>query len=162
MILKEPIKLRGEFSLESTEAKWVRSMRDNGQMSEKEIVDAWLGQAKDSPEAGKLRVSYYLGNASAEEILRYLSPKEPSSIEFHAKVSNGYWLKTLGDDAEFNVLLQTPNLSIEQVHSLINNHQKSLCWLAYKNSHSGNAYPHQLDDGSIATPIRPEDIQILL
>lgn len=158
MILKEPFELRGEFSLNSTEAKWVLSMRD-AEMSLEEIVDAWKAKVNDSPEAAKLRVNYYLGKASAEDVLKYLSPKEPSSIEFHAKVSDGYWLKTLGEDAEFNVLLQTPHLSPERVLSLISKHQESLCWLAYKNFHSGPTYPHQLDDGTIATPITLQDVE---
>lgn len=162
MIHKQPIKLQGEFSLQSTEAEWIRSMRDAG-MSRDEITTAWMSRvSRESREAANLRIDYYLGSIDAEELLKHLSPKEPTSIVFHAKESDGYWLKAHGEDAEFNVLLLTPNLPIEDVQSLVNKHQKIICEIAHRNSHGAPNYPRQLSNNAVATPISMEDIKNLL
>ncbi len=107
MLRKRSIQLCGEFSLDSTEAKWVHTMRDSGS-SRDEMVAAWQNHMKSSPESATLRVDYYLGNVDGAEILKHLSPKEPTSIQFQEKVTDGYWLKAHGVDAEFDILLKTP------------------------------------------------------
>lgn len=161
MLRKRSIQLCGEFSLDSTEAKWVHTMRDSGS-SRDEMVAAWQNHMKSSPESATLRVDYYLGNVDGAEILKHLSPKEPTSIQFQEKVTDGYWLKAHGVDAEFDILLKTPHLSETEVHTLLANHQENLCWLAYKNSHENPYYPHRLESGVIATPILLDDINPLL
>lgn len=162
MSYRKPIQLCGEFSLKSTDAEWVRSMRDAGD-SRDAMVAAWQRQTGGSPESAAIRVDYYLGNIGPEAILEHLTPKEPQSLELHGRNSRGYQLKAHGPDAEFDVLLLTPFLSEQEVQALLDNHQPELCWLAYKNTHEGNRRaPHQLDSGDIATPILESDIQHLL
>lgn len=160
MLRKRPIQLCGEFSLTSSEAQWVFTMRDSGS-SRDEIIAAWQNLMKSDTESATLRVDYYLGNVDSTELLKHLSPKEPTSIQFQEKVDNGYWLKAHGADAEFNILLMAPHLSETDVHALLASHQEDLCWLAYRNHHE-NFAPHQLESGVVATPIYADHIQPLL
>lgn len=158
---RRTIQLRGEFSLQSTEAQWVHSLRDSGKKRD-EIVAIWQNHMKSSPEEAALRVDYYLGDIGSEEVLKHLSPKEPLSIQFQGKDDGGYWLKAHGPDAEIDVLLKAPALSEADVETLLANNQEDLCWLAYKNSYESPYNPHQLESGAIATPILMEDIKPLL
>lgn len=161
MIHRRPIKLRGQFSLNSTEAQWVHTMRDSGSTRD-EMVIAWQNHMKSTPEAAALQVDYYLGTIGSEEILKHLTPKQPQSIEFKEKVADGYWLKAHGGDAEFDILLKTPSIPEPIVQNLVTGHQDDLCWIAYRNSHEAPYNPHQLESGELATPILPDDIKTLL
>ena len=161
MLRRRTIKLRGEFSLNSTEAQWVHGLRDSGESRDK-MVTIWQNHMKSTHEEAVLRVDYYLGNIGSEDVLKHLTPKEPSAIEFHEKVERGYWLKAHGPDAEFDVLLLAPGMSESEVKTLVSNNQEDFCWLAYKNSYENPYNPHQLESGAIATPILLDDIKHLL
>lgn len=161
MIHRRPIQLRGQFGLNSSEAQWVHTMRDSGSTRD-EMVTAWQNHMKSTPEAAAIQVDYYLGNVSAEEILKHLTPKQPQSIEFKGKVADGYWLKAHGDDAEFDILLKTPSIPESIVQNLVAGHQEDLCWIAYRNSYEDPYNPHQLESGDIATPILLDDVKTLL
>lgn len=161
MLHRRPFQLRGQFSLDSTEAKWARSMRDSG-LNRDEIIAAFKSQMKMTTESSAVVADYYLENIDSVEILKHLLPKEPQSIEFKEKVADGYWLKAHGPEAEFEIILKIPLMSESDVHTLVNNYQKDLCWLAYKNSHEYSYNPHQLESGLIATPILRADIKPLL
>lgn len=161
MIRSRQIKLCGQFDLNSTEAQWVHTMRDSGSTRD-EMVTAWQNHMKSTPDAAALQVDYYLGNVGAEEILKHLTPKQPQSIEFKEKVSDGYWLKAHGEDAEFDILLKTPSVPESTIRNLVANNQEVLCWLAHRNSHEAGYNPHQLESGEIATPILQDDIKRLL
>jgi len=158
---RRPLILRGQFDLNSTEAQTVHTMRDSGR-SRDEIVVAWQKLMKSTPESAAIQVDYYLGNVGTEEILKHISPKEPQSIEFQEKVSEGYLLKAHGEGAEFDILLMTPSLPEATVQTLIANHQDDLCWIAYKNSHEYPYNPRQLESGEIATPITLDDVKTLI
>jgi len=161
MLRRRTIKLRGEFGLDSTEAQWIHGLRDSGE-SRDSMVEIWQNHMKSTHEEAVLRVDYYLGNIGSEDVLKYLTPKEPSAIVFHEKVERGFWLKAHGHDAEFDVLLLAPGMHESEVKSLVANNQEDLCWLAYKNSHENPYSPHQLENGAIATPILMDDIRDLL
>lgn len=161
MLRRRALQLRGEFSMNSTEAQWVHGLRDSGK-SRDEMVSIFQNHTKTSHESAVLHVDYYLGNIGSEEVLKHLTPKEPSAIEFHEKVERGYWLKAHGPDAEFDVLLLAPGMPESEVKTLVANNQKDLCWLAYKNSYENPYNPHQLESGAIATPILVDDIRDLL
>jgi hypothetical protein len=126
------------------------------------MVTIWQNHMKSTHEEAVLRVDYYLGNIGSEDVLKHLTPKEPSAIEFHEKVERGYWLKAHGPDAEFDVLLLAPGMSESEVKTLVSNNQEDFCWLAYKNSYENPYNPHQLESGAIATPILLDDIRHLL
>ncbi|MBK3431441.1 hypothetical protein JJD84_11470 [Pseudomonas fluorescens] len=161
MIHRRPIKLRGQFGLDSSEAQSVHTMRDSG-LSRDETIAAWQNLMKSTPESAAIQVDYYLGNVGAEEILKYLSPKRPQSIEFMGKVGDGYLLKAHGEGAEFDILLMTPSLPETTIQTLIANHQDDLCWLAYRNAHENTYAPRQLESGDIATPIMLDDVKTLI
>lgn len=159
MLQKRAIKLRGQLGLNSTEAQWVKSLRDSG-MSKAEIIRVVTERDSAGADMASVLVDYYLGNLSSGDLMPYLSPKQPTSIQLQGPVDGGYLLRTFGDDAEYYVLLLAPNLAASDVLALLKEHQESFCWLAYKNAYEGVS--HQLESGDAATPITLDEIRPLL
>lgn len=158
MLHRRAIRLRGEFSLNSSEAKMIQTMRESGS-SREEMIAAWQKLIGSNLESSTLRVDYYLGNIDSEEFAKHLTPKEPQSIQLIEEIDEGYLLRTSGAGTDFDVLLRI-KLSVPDIHALLANHQEDLCWLAYKNYYEEN--PVELKPGINATPISMDDIKPLL
>lgn len=158
MLHRRPIRLRGEFSLDSSEAKVIQALKESGG-SRDEMIATLQNLLGSNLESTTIRVDYYLGNIDSEEFSKHLIPKEPESIQLLERIDGGYLLKTHGTGDDFDVLLKT-QLPVSDIETLLTSHQEDFCWLAYKSYYENN--PVEINPGVNATPISMDDIRPLL
>ncbi|GAB6261837.1 hypothetical protein [Photobacterium sp. R1] len=89
----------------------------------------------------KLIVNHCLGKVSDDEIRHLCPPTEPKSLEYLKPVREGHLCIAKGaSSGDFSVLIQLERMSEEDMKSLIDKHNETLTFLAYKKAHEGYPY----------------------
>ncbi len=101
-----------------------------------------LSEAEKSKEKEDLLllINHCFGKATDQDIAHLCPPSKPKSIEYIRPVEEGHLCITKGTESgDFHVLI-TLKRDEEYVRNLLNEHNETITYLAYKNAHEGYPY----------------------